>query len=116
MEIATMSLTFKRMEPASYALYVPTSRCTEWSPKEEARVWQSARDRSTAHRVVVGVDFGSASLAAARWTARHLMPEAELVLVHVVEVPKVPAYLRGVARAADCMANAFFASAAGTRA
>jgi nucleotide-binding universal stress UspA family protein len=70
-----------------------------------APVWQPARDRSMAHRVVMGVDFGSASLAAARWTAHHLVPEAELVLVHVVEVPKVPAYLRGVAFAADRMAN-----------
>jgi nucleotide-binding universal stress UspA family protein len=55
--------------------------------------------------VVIGVDFGSASLAAARWTAHHLVPEAELVLVHVVEVPKVPAYLRGLAFAADRVTN-----------
>ena len=65
----------------------------------------ASRDGPTAHRVVIGVDFSSASLAAARWTAHHLVPEAELVLVHVVEVPKMPAYLRGIAFAADRMAN-----------
>ena len=66
--------------------------------------WEPARDGPTAHRVVIGVDFSSASLAAARWTAHHSCPR-RLVLVHVVEVPKMPAYLRGVAFAADRMAN-----------
>jgi nucleotide-binding universal stress UspA family protein len=70
-----------------------------------ARVWGPAWDRPLAQRVVIGVDFSHASLAAARWTALHLMPDAELVLVHVVEVPKMPAYLREVAFAADRMAN-----------
>ncbi len=35
-------------------------------------------------RVIIGVDFGAASAAAARWTARHLAPDAELTLVHCV--------------------------------
>jgi nucleotide-binding universal stress UspA family protein len=64
-----------------------------------ARLWNPVRDRPSAHRVVIGVDFSPASLAAARWTARHLLPQAELVLVHVVEVPTMPTYLRGVALA-----------------
>lgn len=46
-------------------------------------------------RIVVGVDFCGASLEAARWTALHLAPEAEIVLVHVVDVPTPPAFLRG---------------------
>jgi nucleotide-binding universal stress UspA family protein len=39
-------------------------------------------------RVVIGIDFGAASLAAARWTAHHLAPHAELVLAHVIPLPK----------------------------
>ena len=70
-----------------------------------ARVWDGIRRRTAAVRVVIGVDFSPASLAAARWTARHLLPEAELVLAHVIEVPTMPAYLRGVALAADRMAD-----------
>jgi nucleotide-binding universal stress UspA family protein len=70
-----------------------------------ARVWDGIRRRPAAVRVVIGVDFSPASLAAARWTARHLLPEAELVLAHVIEVPTMPAYLRGVALAADRMAE-----------
>ena len=70
-----------------------------------ARVWGPAWHGPAAQRVAIGVDFGTASLAAARWTAQHLAPEAELVLVHVVELPKVPAYLRGIACEADRVAS-----------
>lgn len=38
-------------------------------------------------KVVVAVDFHSSSLAAARWTAQHLLPDAEVVLVHCLELP-----------------------------
>jgi nucleotide-binding universal stress UspA family protein len=44
--------------------------------------------------VVVGVDFTEPSLAAVRWVARHLAPEARLVLVHVLPEPTVPPFLR----------------------
>jgi nucleotide-binding universal stress UspA family protein len=46
-------------------------------------------------RVVAGVDFGAPSDAAVRWAARELAPEAELVLVHAVDVPEPPSFLRG---------------------
>jgi len=46
-------------------------------------------------RVVVGVDFSEPSLAAVRWTARELGRDAELVLVHAVDVPEPPSFLRG---------------------
>ncbi|HKV50382.1 MAG TPA: universal stress protein [Gemmatimonadaceae bacterium] len=46
-------------------------------------------------RVVVGVDFSAPSEAAVRWTARELAPNAELVLVHAVDVPEPPSFLRG---------------------
>lgn len=46
-------------------------------------------------RVVVGMDFSPPAEAAARWTARHFAPGAELVLVHVVAVPHPPRFLTG---------------------
>jgi nucleotide-binding universal stress UspA family protein len=47
-------------------------------------------------RVVVGVDFSDASLAVVRWVAQHLVPAGELVLVHALDVPQLPAFLRRV--------------------
>lgn len=47
-----------------------------------------------ARRVLVAVDFGAPSLAAARWVARHVAPEAELILAHVLPVPDPPPFLR----------------------
>lgn len=44
-------------------------------------------------KIVVGIDFSDASLAAARWVADHLAPDAELLLVHVVSLPRPPIYL-----------------------
>jgi nucleotide-binding universal stress UspA family protein len=44
-------------------------------------------------RVVVGVDFGAASLDAAAWVASQLRPE-ELTLVHVVRPLVPPSYIR----------------------
>lgn len=44
-------------------------------------------------KIVIGIDFSDASLAGARWVATHLAPRAELLLVHVVPVPRMPAYL-----------------------
>ena len=41
----------------------------------------------------MGIDFTERSLAAARWVAMHLAPEAELVLVHVLRRPETPAFL-----------------------
>jgi nucleotide-binding universal stress UspA family protein len=52
-------------------------------------------------RVLIGTDFSEASMAAARWTARHLAPDAELVLMHAVDVPKPPVFLLGVLPAAE---------------
>jgi nucleotide-binding universal stress UspA family protein len=46
------------------------------------------------HKVVVGVDFSAASIAAARWAATHLAPRAELVLVHVLPEPEAPPFVR----------------------
>jgi nucleotide-binding universal stress UspA family protein len=45
-------------------------------------------------RVVIGVDFTDASLAAVRWAALHFAPEAEVVLVHALPESEAPSYLR----------------------
>lgn len=45
-------------------------------------------------RIVIGVDFGEASLAAARWIATQASADAELLLVHVDPEPGVPSYVR----------------------
>jgi universal stress protein E len=44
-------------------------------------------------RAVAGIDFGEASVAAARWAATRLAPKAELVLVHVLHVEE-PRWIR----------------------
>lgn len=44
-------------------------------------------------RVVIGEDFSDPALAATRWAARHFAPDAELVLVHVLEPSSTPSYL-----------------------
>ncbi|HEU4629991.1 MAG TPA: universal stress protein [Gemmatimonadaceae bacterium] len=46
-------------------------------------------------RVLIAVDFSTRSLAGARWVARHLVPDAEVVLAHVLPVPHAPLFLRG---------------------
>jgi nucleotide-binding universal stress UspA family protein len=44
-------------------------------------------------KIIIGIDFSDASLAGARWVADHLAPKADLLLVHVVSVPRPPIYL-----------------------
>jgi nucleotide-binding universal stress UspA family protein len=39
-------------------------------------------------RVLVGVDFSAPSVEAARWVARHLAPDADVVLAHVISLPE----------------------------
>jgi hypothetical protein len=45
-------------------------------------------------RIVVGVDFSTASLDAVRWVAGSFAPHAQLFLAHVVAHPRVPSFLR----------------------
>jgi nucleotide-binding universal stress UspA family protein len=40
-------------------------------------------------RVVFGIDFGSASLAAARWAAQHVVPRADVIASHVASADAV---------------------------
>lgn len=46
--------------------------------------------------IVVGMDFNEPSLTAARWTAETLAPDAELILVHSIEIRELPAFLRSL--------------------
>lgn len=39
-------------------------------------------------KLVIGIDFSTASVEAAGWAAQHLAPGAELVLVHVISIPE----------------------------
>jgi len=55
-------------------------------------------------RIVVGVDFREPSVAAARWTAQELAPDAEIVLLHVVDLPRPPRALRGAMAPAERVA------------
>ena len=43
-------------------------------------------------RVLVGLDFGAASIAAARWAKTWFAPNAELILAHVFEPPDRPRF------------------------
>jgi nucleotide-binding universal stress UspA family protein len=45
-------------------------------------------------RIVIGVDFSTASLNAVRWVAASFAPRARLYLAHVVAQPRVPSFLR----------------------
>ena len=48
----------------------------------------------TYRRIVIGVDFSTASLNAVRWVASSFAPRARLYLAHVVAQPRVPSFLR----------------------
>ena len=52
-------------------------------------------------RIVVGVDFDEPSLATARWLARYCAAGTELVLVHVLPIPRAPAFLHGQLRSSE---------------
>ena len=45
-------------------------------------------------KVVVGMDFSAPAVAGARWLAKHVAPAAELVLVHAIDVPTPPPFVR----------------------
>lgn len=49
----------------------------------------------TLKRILIGLDFSEPSLTAARWAARDLAPDATLRLVHVIDLPRPPAFLEG---------------------
>ncbi|HEX2778368.1 MAG TPA: universal stress protein [Gemmatimonadaceae bacterium] len=60
----------------------------------------------TISRVVIGIDLNDPALNAERWVASYVSPDAELVLVHVVEVPPTPAFLRRLYAPAPALLDA----------
>ena len=49
---------------------------------------------SKIRRVVIGVDFNDPAIDGEQWAASFVAPEAELVLVHVLEISEAPGFLR----------------------
>jgi universal stress protein E len=47
----------------------------------------------TIQKIVVGIDFEPPSLAAAAWVIRHFAPQADVVLVHGVRLPRPPGFV-----------------------
>ena len=47
----------------------------------------------TLARLVIGVDFSAHSVEAARWAANQFAPGAELVLAHVISIPRPPSII-----------------------
>jgi nucleotide-binding universal stress UspA family protein len=57
--------------------------------------WFTHREvRMSGRTIIIGVDFGEPSLIAARWVARELGADADLVLTHAVHLPEAPSFLR----------------------
>lgn len=48
-------------------------------------------------KVIVGIDFSRPATEAAQWVMRQFAPQAELILAHVVDLPRTPSFLQGVA-------------------
>lgn len=57
-------------------------------------------------RVVIGIDFTDPAINSERWVARYVTPGAELMLVHVLEIPPSPAFLRRFAPPAELIETA----------
>jgi nucleotide-binding universal stress UspA family protein len=51
--------------------------------------------------VVVGMDFSETSIAAARWAVEHFAPNADITLLHVIDVPDRPSFAEELLPATD---------------
>ena len=58
-------------------------------------LWSGQAHAPRLERVMIATDFHESALEAARWSTQALAPEAEHLLVHVLEVPEPPAVLAG---------------------
>ena len=57
-------------------------------------------------RIVIGIDFSEPSIAAAKWTIHRFAPRAEVILVHAIEIPEPPSFLRERLPGKDAIADA----------
>jgi nucleotide-binding universal stress UspA family protein len=48
-------------------------------------------------KIIVGIDFSGPASEAAQWVVRQLAPGAELILAHVIDLPRRPGFLQSVA-------------------
>lgn len=55
-------------------------------------------------RIVIGIDFGQPGIDAAKWVTEQFAPNAELILAHVIDPPRVPGFLRGLVSRDDDVA------------
>lgn len=67
--------------------------------REEEKV--SDRVKHTIDSIVAGTDFSMQSLDAVNWACSKLAPEAQCTLVHALEIPPQPRFLRGVLPSRD---------------
>lgn len=51
--------------------------------------------------VVVGMDFSEPSVVAARWAVEHFAPDADITLLHVIDLPDRPAFAEELLPATD---------------
>ena len=47
-------------------------------------------------KVIVGIDFSRPATEAAQWVVQQFAPDAEIILAHVIDLPRTPTFLRGV--------------------
>ena len=88
--IGGLASALARSAPAS-VLLVPPDYVAE-GPDEERT------DLIQVRRVVTGVDFHEPSWEAALWAMRYFAPDAEHELIHVLDLPDLPAPLRAFGR------------------
>ena len=48
-------------------------------------------------KIVVGIDFSRPGIEAAEWVVQQFLPDVELILAHVIDLPRRPSFLQGVA-------------------
>jgi nucleotide-binding universal stress UspA family protein len=58
-------------------------------------LWDGQAHAPRLEKVMVATDFHESSSEAARWSTEHFAPEAEHLLVHVLEMPEPPGVLAG---------------------
>src|SRR5215211_4430656 len=52
-------------------------------------------------RIVVGMDFSDMAINSAKWVSEHFAPDAEIILVHVIDPPDRPRFSLGLLPAPD---------------